>query len=69
MNKVKELILKRFPKYFMGNLLGTLVDTVVLWLFSHLVFKGYVGQCIISPFISFEWPRTQRDGVAGWRCR
>ena len=54
MNKVKELILKRFPKYFMGNLLGTLVDTVVLWVFSHLVFKGYVGQCIISPFISFE---------------
>ncbi len=34
--------------------MGTLVDTVVLWLFSHFVFRRYVGQVIISPVISFE---------------
>ena len=49
-----KLILRRLPKYFVGNLTGTLVDTLVLWLFSHLVFHNYVGQCIISPIISFE---------------
>ena len=54
MTDVKTLILKRFPKYVMGNLTGTLVDTVVLWLFSHFVFSSYVGQVIVSPVISFE---------------
>ena len=54
MNKLKELIVKRFPKFFAGNLLGTAIDTLVLWLFSHFVFHGYIGQVIISPVISFE---------------
>lgn len=54
MNKLKELIVKRFPKFFAGNLLGTTIDTLVLWLFSHFVFHGYIGQVIISPVISFE---------------
>ncbi|MBQ8957558.1 MAG: GtrA family protein [Bacteroidales bacterium] len=54
MANVKELIVKRLPKYFFGSLMGTLVDTLVLWAFSHLVFHNYVGQCIISPIISFE---------------
>ena len=54
MNKLKELIVKRFPKFFAGNLLGTAIDTLVLWLFSHLVFHDYVGQVIVSPIISFE---------------
>lgn len=47
--------MNRFPKFFVGNLLGTAVDTLVLWLFSHFVFHNYVGQVIISPFISFEF--------------
>ncbi len=55
MDKVKELILHRIPKFITGNLLGTLVDTLVLWVFSHLVFNGYVGKVIISPAISFEF--------------
>ena len=55
MNKPKELILHRFPKFFAGNLLGTLVDTLVLWVFSHFVFQSYVGKVIISPVISFEF--------------
>lgn len=54
MNKVKELILHRFPKFVAGNLLGTLVDTLVLWVFSHFVFHSYVGKVIVSPVISFE---------------
>ena len=55
MNKVKELILHRFPKFVAGNLLGTLMDTLVLWVFSHFVFHNYVGKVIISPIISFEF--------------
>lgn len=55
MNNVKELILNRIPKFAIGNLLGTLVDTLVLWLFSHFVFNGYVGEVIVSPIISFEF--------------
>lgn len=54
MSKAKELILIRLPKFFLGTLSGTLVDTVVLWLFSHFVFKNYVGRVILSPIISFE---------------
>lgn len=54
MSRVKELILKRLPKYVVGNLTGTLVDTLVLWVFSHLVFHNHVGQVVISPIISFE---------------
>lgn len=46
--------MSRLPKYVLGTLTGTTVDTLVLWVFSHLVFHHYVGQCIISPIISFE---------------
>lgn len=55
MNRVKELILHRIPKFVTGNLLGTLVDTLILWVFSHFVFQRYVGKVIISPIISFEF--------------
>jgi putative flippase GtrA len=55
MTKLKELILNRIPKFAIGNLLGTLVDTLVLWVFSHFVFQGYVGKVIVSPIISFEF--------------
>ena len=55
MINAKELILNRIPKFITGNLLGTLVDTLVLWVFSHFVFQGYIGEVIISPIISFEF--------------
>jgi len=55
MNKAKELLLQRVPKFIVGNLLGTLVDTLILWVFSHFVFQSYVGKVIISPIISFEF--------------
>lgn len=35
-------------------MLGTAVDTTVLWLFSKFVFRNYVGIYVISPLISFE---------------
>lgn len=55
MNKarIKSIIL-RIPKFIGGNLLGTLVDTLVLWVFSHFVFNHYFGKVIVSPIISFE---------------
>ena len=55
MNRSKELLFRRIPKFIAGNLLGTIVDTLVLWVFSHFVFNGYVGKVIISPVISFEF--------------
>ena len=55
MDRARELILRRIPQFIAGNLLGTLVDTLVLWVFSHFVLHGYVGEVIISPIISFEF--------------
>jgi putative flippase GtrA len=47
-------ILKRVPKFVLVNAAGTVVDNVVLWLFSHYVFHSYVGDYLLSPLISFE---------------
>lgn len=47
-------LIKRLPKFIGVNILGTTVDTAVLWIFSHYIFKGYIGEYIISPIISFE---------------
>ena len=53
MGRISELA-KRFPKFVGVNTIGTIIDTAVLWLFSHFVFDGYVGEYVISPVISFE---------------
>ena len=53
MGRISELA-KRFPKFVGVNAIGTIIDTAVLWLFSHFVFDGYVGEYVISPVISFE---------------
>jgi len=48
-------LLKRFGGYVSISLLGTAVDTLVLWLCSHYIFSGsYAGRNVISPVISFE---------------
>lgn len=48
-------LLKRFAAYFFASLLGTGVDTLVLWLCSHFLLSGsYFGRNILSPVISFE---------------
>ena len=42
-------------KYIGTNLIGTTVDTLVLWLLSDLVFKGaYWKQYILAPALSFQ---------------
>lgn len=47
--------LVRFLKYSGTSIAGTLVDTLVLWILSDLVFtKGYWGEYVVSPAISFQ---------------
>lgn len=42
-------------KYITSRIVGTGVDTLVLWVMSHFVFSGnYFGTFILSPVISFE---------------
>ena len=48
-------LLIRYAKFAGTSTVGSVVDTLVLWLLSDLVFtKGYWGEYIISPFISFQ---------------
>ncbi len=44
----------RFIKFLISRLVGTIVDTAVLWILTHYLFFSYVGQYIVSPSISFE---------------
>lgn len=45
----------RYAKFAGTSLIGSVVDTLVLWLMSDLVFtRGYWGEYIISPVISFQ---------------
>ena len=47
--------LVRYVKFAGTSAVGSIVDTLVLWLLSDLVFsKGYWGEYIISPLISFQ---------------
>lgn len=48
-------LLKRYAKFAGTSAVGSVVDTLVLWLLSDLVFtEGYWGEYIISPLISFQ---------------
>lgn len=48
-------LLKRYLKFAFSSLAGTATDTLVLWLLSSFVFKkGYLGEYVISPVISFQ---------------
>ncbi|MCI1640474.1 MAG: GtrA family protein [Bacteroidales bacterium] len=53
-NKNSIGIVLRFLKYSGSSVFGTIVDTSVLWLCSHLIFTTYFGENILSPVISFE---------------
>ena len=47
--------LVRYAKFVGTSAFGSVVDTLVLWLLSDLIFsKGYWGEYIISPLISFQ---------------
>ena len=48
------ILIRRLPKFIGVNLIGTVVDTAVLLVFSNYILKGYVGEYILSPIISFE---------------
>ena len=48
-------LLVRYIKFAGTSVIGTLVDTLVLWLISDFVFTGgYWGEYVISPAISFQ---------------
>lgn len=54
MNSCSRLIV-RYIKFSLSTLVGTGVDTLVLWLCSTFLFHGsYAGENLLSPFISFE---------------
>ena len=44
----------RFFKFVVSRFLGTLVDTMVLWILTRYILFSYVGQYIVAPAISFE---------------
>ena len=45
----------RYVKFAGTSVVGSIVDTLVLWILSDLVFsRGYWGEYIISPLISFQ---------------
>ena len=48
-------LLIRYAKFAGTSVVGSIVDTLVLWILSDLVFsRGYWGEYIISPLISFQ---------------
>lgn len=48
-------VLIRYLKFMGTSVVGTIVDTLVLWILSDFIFtKGYWGEYIISPAISFQ---------------
>ena len=50
---IKFLI--RYAKFAGTSVVGSIVDTLVLWLLSDLIFtRGYWGEYIISPLISVQ---------------
>ena len=52
-------VLIRYLKFMGTRVVGTIVDTLVLWLLSDFVFtKGYWGEYVISPVISFQCALT-----------
>ena len=48
-------LLLRFLKFLGTGVIGSIVDTFVLWILSDYIFTtGYLRQYIISPVISFQ---------------
>jgi len=44
----------KYIKFAISRFIGTMVDTLVLWLLSAYVFSSYVGDYLVAPTISFE---------------
>lgn len=47
-------ILKKFSRFVLAGSFGTVVDTTVLWVLSHYVFRRYAGDYLLAPLMSFE---------------
>ena len=48
-------LMLRYIKFAGTSVIGTIVDTLVLWLLSDYVLpKGYWGEYLLSPFLSFQ---------------
>lgn len=48
-------VLVRYVKFLGTSIIGTAVDMLVLWLLSDFVFeKGYWGEYVVSPVLSFQ---------------
>jgi putative flippase GtrA len=44
----------RIGKFFITNLIGTIIDTIVIFIFKKWVFHSYFFVYIITPIIGFE---------------
>lgn len=44
----------KYIKFVASRLIGTLVDTMVLWGLSSYIFSSYIGCYVVAPTISFE---------------
>lgn len=47
-------VLKKFSRFVLAGSFGTVVDTTVLWVLSHYVFRRYAGDYLLAPLMSFE---------------
>jgi putative flippase GtrA len=45
---------KIYIKFVASRLIGTLVETTVLWCLSSFIFSTYFGHYLVAPSISFE---------------
>jgi len=62
----------RLAAFSASTLVGTAVDTAILWVCAHLWLHGYVGQRILAPSISFVFAALANFTVAYffvWRDR
>ena len=46
--------MKKFSRFVLAGSFGTVVDTTVLWVLSHYVFRRYAGDYLLAPLMSFE---------------
>jgi putative flippase GtrA len=44
----------RFGKFFITNLIGTIIDTIVIFIFKQWIFHSYFFIYIVTPIIGFE---------------
>lgn len=44
----------KYIKFIVSRLVGTLVDTLVIWVLSSYIFSSYAGRYVVAPTISFE---------------